>query len=147
MDKTDYLAAIESESDSFIAAALQNLDAVVAHCDDWAMHDLAVHMGSVWQFATANVLAATHAPSPGANPFPKDHHADPVDLGDVGNRHQLDAAIETTPSHRRFDVGRRRGACPRHDPCGTQGRACRRRRARVTPSPESWPGRLRRENE
>lgn len=76
MDKDDYLAVIESESQAFIKAALPNLDGHVAHCGDWAMHDVAVHLGTMWQIATANVLAATHAPSRLANPFPKDVVAD-----------------------------------------------------------------------
>ena len=98
MDKDDYLTALELESQAFIEAVLTNLDGVVAHCGDWSVHDLGVHLGTMWQIATANVLAASHAPSKPSHPFHK--NADEVDLSEflLGSQERmLDALRAADP--------------------------------------------------
>jgi uncharacterized protein (TIGR03083 family) len=63
MNMTDYLDAIERESDRFITAVDGSLDQTVAHCDDWLVAELAAHVGFVWTVATTNVASATDTPT------------------------------------------------------------------------------------
>ena len=71
MEKTQYLGALEIEADAFIAAVGRDMELQVSHCGEWAIRDLAVHLGSVWQFATANTLAGGEKDGP-ANPWAND---------------------------------------------------------------------------
>ncbi len=63
----DYLDIVTTESSAFINA-LVDLDAPVPQCGDWTIFDLGVHVGSVWQVATANVVGGG-AQSPPADPW------------------------------------------------------------------------------
>lgn len=71
MDKAQYLEALDAEADAFIAAVSGDLNSSVEGCGDWALRDLAVHQGTVWQFATANVLAGGEKNGP-AKKWPED---------------------------------------------------------------------------
>lgn len=71
MEKTQYLGALEIEADSFIAATARDIDLQVTSCGEWAIRDLAIHQGTVWQFATANVLAGGEKAGP-AQPWTGD---------------------------------------------------------------------------
>ena len=77
MDKAQYLEALDSEADAFIAAVTGDLTSSVAGCGEWALRDLAIHQGTVWQIATANVLGAGEKSGP-ANPWA--HDAEDADL-------------------------------------------------------------------
>jgi uncharacterized protein (TIGR03083 family) len=97
MEKDQYLESLASDSQAFMEAVSTNLDGVVAHCGDWTVHDLGVHLGTIWQVATANVLAATHAPSKPSHPFPKNASADQVDLAEflMGSRERMLEALRS----------------------------------------------------
>jgi uncharacterized protein (TIGR03083 family) len=69
MDKAQYVEVLAAESQAFIAAVVESLDAPVTHLGDWTGLDLAIHQGSIWQFATANVVAAGDKPH-FADPWP-----------------------------------------------------------------------------
>ncbi len=68
MNKSDYLDAIESDSESLLAAAAAvSLDTPIVACEGWTMRDLVEHQTAVWEFATNNLLAGdpkTAASSP-----------------------------------------------------------------------------------
>jgi len=64
MEQNEYLDAVERESTAFIAAVDGALDYAIPTCGHWTMRDLAGHLGKVWAIATANVAAATDAPTP-----------------------------------------------------------------------------------
>ena len=74
MEKTQYLGALEYEADAFIAAVGRDMELQVKHCGEWAVRDLAIHLGTVWQFATANVLAGGEKAAP-AEPWAGDDSA------------------------------------------------------------------------
>ena len=81
MDKDDFLASIESDSEKLLSAAAsvpQNNP--IAVCPGWTMRDLVAHQGWVWGNATANVAAANpEQHTPPANPEPPE---DPSKLFD-----------------------------------------------------------------
>ncbi len=63
MDHDSYLEIVNTESSAFIDA-LVDLDAAVPQCGEWTIFDLGVHLGSVWQFATANMLGGGEQSAP-----------------------------------------------------------------------------------
>ena len=81
MEKAQYLEALEIEADAFIAAVSGDLETAVTHCGDWAIRDLAIHQGTVWQFATANVLGGGDKSGP-AHPWASDGSSPDSELAD-----------------------------------------------------------------
>lgn len=101
MDKNDYLAITQTESEAFIDAVAQNFGQVVAHCNDWPVVDLAVHQGVIWQVATANVLAASGEMTPPAHQLPKDIVPTAADVAEyltMSRSLMLDALSEADPA-------------------------------------------------
>lgn len=101
MDTDDYLAAIDTESKAFIDAVAQNFGGVVEHCDDWPVLGLAVHLGNVWQLATANILAPTAEMARPADPFPKGVAASSEEISEFLSRSRvrmLEALADADPT-------------------------------------------------
>ena len=73
MEKDEYLAAIESDSEKLLSAAASvPQDNPVAVCPGWTIRDLVAHQGKVWGIAAANVSAAASEFTPPADPTPPD---------------------------------------------------------------------------
>lgn len=70
---TDWLSLLAEHTARF-AQAIDgaDLDARVTHCPDWTVHDLAVHLGGVHQWAAHAVTAGT----PDGEPVPPSSRAD-----------------------------------------------------------------------
>jgi len=67
MDAQQYLQHFEADSERIADLAQANLDAPIAALGDWTVRDLVAHVGGVYAFATANVVAdATEVTRPGA---------------------------------------------------------------------------------
>jgi uncharacterized protein (TIGR03083 family) len=99
MEKAQYVEILAAESQAFIEAAVENLDAPVAHLDDWASRDLAIHQGSMWQYATANVVGQGDRARP-AEPWPSESATDPAlsEWLEATRDRMLDALLDADPS-------------------------------------------------
>ena len=73
MDKDDYLAAIESDSEKLLSAAASvPQDNPIAVCPGWTMRDLVAHQGFVWGVAAANVATGGEKTAPASPEPPED---------------------------------------------------------------------------
>ena len=63
MDTETRIQLIDEESARLIDAIAAAPDGAIPHCGDWTNRVLGSHVGAVWGFATANVLAATDTPT------------------------------------------------------------------------------------
>lgn len=61
MEVEDYLAALHSGADAFLAAAAGNLDRRVPSCPEWNVAGLVEHLALVWEWAAAIVATGERA--------------------------------------------------------------------------------------
>src|SRR5690348_11545740 len=78
MEKADYLAAIDADVATLVAAAREGLDAPVPSCPGWTAGHVVVHVGRAYRWI--GEMVATRAQTP-ITPAPNKYSFDRTDPG------------------------------------------------------------------